>query len=322
VISFLVRRLVSLALLLLVLSFLTYALFFAGKPGNIAAQVIGIHATPTQIALTEHRLGLDHPMIVQWWHYVTRAVLHGNLGTDFQNQEPVTFEIRQALPVTASLTIGGAIIWLAIGIPIGIQSAVRPKSLRDRLSTVFALTFLSIPDFVLGLTMLFFLFYELTIHAHIHWFPSGTYTPITQSPVQWFVHLLLPWFAIALSSAAVYTRLMRASLLDVLGEDYMRTARAKGLSRRRTLYRHGVRSAMGPIVTQFGLDVGDLLGGAFITEYVFSLQGVGKLSLNALFDKNLPVVCGTILLGTAFVVIANAVIDVVYALLDPRVSLT
>ncbi len=320
--SFLARRLLSLAVVLLLLSFLTYLLFFAGDPSNVAAQILGPRHTPTQVRLTEVRLGLDHPVVVQWWHYVTRAVLHGNLGTDFQNQEPVTTEILQALPVTLSLAVGGAVLWLALGIPIGIQSATRPGSIRDRFATIFALSFLAIPDFVLGVTMLYFLFFDLTDHAHLHWFPPGTYVEISQDPAQWFVHLILPWIAIALSTAAVYTRLMRASLLDVLGEDYIRTARAKGLSRRRVLYRHGVRSAVGPIVTQFGLDIGDLLGGAFITEYVFSLQGVGKLSLNALFAHNLPVVCGTILLGSAFVVVANAVIDVLYVLTDPRVSLT
>ncbi len=321
-VSFVVRRIVYLVIVLLILSFLTYMLFFAGNPGNIAAQVVGRNATAAQIANTKIRLGLNHPLLYQWYHYVTQAVFHGNLGTDFQNQLPVTTEIKQDLPVTASLTIGGAILWMALGIPIGIQSATKPRSIRDRLSTIFALTFLSVPSFVLGVVMLYFLSYLLAIKAHLHWFPSGTYIALTANPVQWFVHLILPWISVALVSAAVYTRLMRASLLDVLGEDYIRTARAKGLSRRRVLFRHGVRAALSPVVTQFGLDVGTLLGGAFITEYVFSLQGIGKLSLNALFQKNLPVVCGTILLGAAFIVIFNAIIDVLYAVLDPRVRLT
>jgi peptide/nickel transport system permease protein len=175
---------------------------------------------------------------------------------------------------------------------------------------------------VLGLVMLYFLFFQLTLKAHLHWFPSGTYVPITQSVPQWFVHLILPWISIALVSAAVYTRLVRASLLDVLGEDYIRTARAKGLPRRTVLVKHGVRAALSPVVTQFGLDIGALLGGAVVTEEVFSLQGVGKLSLSALFQKNLPVVCGTVLLGAAFIVVANALVDILYAVLDPRVRLT
>jgi peptide/nickel transport system permease protein len=322
VFSFIVRRFVYLVIVLLILSFLTYLLFFGGNPGNIAAQVVGRNASAAQIANTKIRLGLNHPLLYQWYHYVTQAVFHGNLGTDFQNQEPVITEINQALPVTASLTIGGAILWMLLGIPIGIQSATKPRSIRDRLSTIFALTFLSIPSFVLGLVMLYFLFFDLTDKAHLHWFPSGTYVPLTQNVGQWFVHMILPWISIALVSAAVYTRLMRASLLDVLGEDYIRTARAKGLPRRTVLFKHGVRAALSPVVTQFGLDVGTLLGGAVITEEVFSLQGIGKLSLTSLFNKDLPVVCGTILLGAAFIVVFNAVVDVLYAVLDPRVRLT
>ena len=319
--AFIVRRVVYLLIVLLILSFLTYVLFFAGNPGNIAAQVVGRNATAIQIKNAEIRLGLNHSIFYQWYHYVYNAVRHGNLGTDFQNQEPVTTEIKQTLPVTVSLSVGGALIWLALGIPIGIQSATKPRSIRDRLSTIFALTFLSIPNFVLGLVMLYFLSYDLTDHLHLHWFPAAEYVPITQNVAQWFVHLILPWISIALVSAAIYTRLMRASLLDVLGEDYIRTARAKGLPRRTVLLKHGVRSALSPLVTQFGLDIGSLLGGAVITEFVFSLQGVGKLSLNALLQKDLPVVCGTVLLGAAFIVIANAVVDVLYAVLDPRVRL-
>jgi peptide/nickel transport system permease protein len=320
-IRFALQRVFYLVVVLLVLSLITYVLFFAGAPANLAAEVAGHNASAAAIHDTMLRLGLEHSFWYQYWHYLRGIALHFNFGTDFQNQEPVITEIRQRLPTTASLAVGGAVVWLAIGIPIGIQSATKPGSVRDRMATVFALTFLSLPSFVLGLTLLLFLSFDLTLHAHLHWFPAGGYTPFTASPLQWFVHLVLPWITLALVSAAVYTRLIRGSLLDVLGEDYIRTARAKGLSRRTVLYRHGVRAALTPVVTQLGLDVGTLLGGAIVIENVFSLQGVGQLALQSLFTENLPVVSATVLLGAAFIVIANTVVDIVYAGLDPRVRL-
>jgi peptide/nickel transport system permease protein len=185
---------------------------------------------------------------------------------------------------------------------------------------MFALTFLSMPTFVLGLLLLLVLYYYLT-RAGFSWFPAAGFVPLTQSPVQWAVHLILPWFTLALVQAAVYTRLVRGSLLDVLGEDYIRTARAKGLRRRTVIYKHGVRAALTPVVTQLGIDVGTLLAGAFVTERVFGLPGLGQLALNAIENGDLPVVAAVVVLAASFIVIMNTVVDILYAVLDPRVRL-
>ena len=316
---FVLRRVFYLILVLLIITLVTYVIFFAGNAGNLAARFAGRTAGPQQIHDAEIRLGLNHPFWSQYWHYLI-GLLHGSFGLDYQNQIPVTSEITRAFPVTASLAIGAAVVWLVIGIPIGIMSATRPRSLRDRSGTVFALTFLSMPTFVLGLLLLLVLYYYLT-RAGIHWFPPGGYIGLTQDPAQWAVHLVLPWFTLALVQAAVYTRLIRSSLLDVLGEDYIRTARAKGLSRRTVIYRHGVRAALTPVVTQLGIDVGTLLAGAVVTERVFGLNGLGVLGLNAIFNGDLPVVAAVVLLAAVFIVVMNTVVDVFYAVLDPRVRL-
>ncbi len=201
------------------------------------------------------------------------------------------------------------------------MSATHPRTLRDRAGTMFALTFLSMPTFVLGLLFLLVLYYYLT-QAGLHWFPAAGYVPLTQSPAQWAVHLILPWFTLALVQAAVYTRLIRSSLLDVLGEDYIRTARAKGLRRRTVIYKHGVRAALTPVVTQLGIDVGTLLAGAFVTERVFGLTGLGQLAL----ERHLTTAtCRWSPLSwcspPSFIVVMNTLVDIVYALLDPRVRL-
>src|SRR5205085_5561689 len=194
---------------------------------------------------------------------------------------------------------------------IGILAATKPRSLRDRAATVFALAGLSIPTFVLGLLMIYFLFYQLTVHG-VAFFPAGQYVPLTQDPWEWFKHLILPWFTLALVSAASYSRITRGSLLEVLGEDYIRTARAKGLSERRVIYRHGLRSALTPVVTLLGIDVGTLLGGTIVTEKLFGLQGIGQSALNAQQAGDLPIVLGTVLVAAFFIVIANIVVDILY----------
>jgi peptide/nickel transport system permease protein len=316
---FVLRRIFYLILVLLIITVVTYVIFFAGNAGNLAARFAGRTAGPQAIRDAEIRLGLNHPFWYQYWHYLL-GLLHGSFGLDYQGQIPVNSEIARAFPVTASLTIGAAIVWLLIGVPIGIMSATRPRSLRDRAGTVFALTFLSMPTFVLGLLMLLVLYYYLTL-AGVRWFPPGGYVSLTQDPFQWFRHLILPWFTLALVQAAVYTRLIRSSLLDVLGEDYIRTARAKGLSRRSVIYKHGVRAALTPVVTQLGIDVGTLLAGAVVTERVFGLNGLGVLSLNAIFNGDLPVVAAVVLLAAVFIVVMNTLVDIFYAVLDPRVRL-
>ncbi len=316
---FLLRRLVYLVIVLVIITLVTYVIFFAGNANNLAARFAGRDASPQAIKDTAIRLGLNHGFWYQYWHYL-KGLVHGNFGYDFQNAVPINSEIARAFPVTASLVIGSVVIWLLIGIPIGIMSATHPRTVRDRAGTTFALTFLSMPTFVLGVLFLLVLYYYLT-QAGLDWFPAAGYVSISQSPGQWVDHLLLPWFTLALVQAAVYTRLIRGSLLDTLGEDYIRTARAKGLNRRTVIYKHGVRAALTPVVTQLGIDIGTLLAGAFVTEHVFGLTGLGQLGLNAIFTGDLPVVAAVVVLAATFIVVMNTVVDVVYAWLDPRVRI-
>lgn len=317
---FLLRRLSYLVVVLFIITLVTYIIFFAGNPNDLAARFAGRAANPQAIQAAKIRLGLNHSFSYQYLHYLS-GLLHGSFGLDFQNQVPVNSEIARALPVTVSLVAGGTLLWLLIGVPIGIMSATHPRSVRDRSGTVFALTFLSIPNFVLGLLLLLVFYYYLT-RAGLHWFPAAGYVGLTQSVSQWFRHLILPWITLALVQAAVYTRLVRASLLDTLGEDFIRTARAKGLSRRTVIYKHALRAALTPVVTQLGIDIGTLLAGAIVTETVFSLNGLGYLSIQAIGNGDLPVVAAVVVLAASFIVVMNTIVDIAYAVLDPRVRVS
>jgi peptide/nickel transport system permease protein len=205
-----------------------------------------------------------------------------------------------------------------IGISAGVLASIRPRSLTDRLVTASALFFYSMPIFLLGLVLLYFLFYRLTL-AGVDLFPGSGYVSLTQDPVSWAQHLALPWLALALVTAATYTRLTRGAMLDVLGEDYIRTARSKGMRERRVTYRHALRSALTPAVTQLGIDLGTVLGGAIITENVFGLPGLGALAVQSVVQQDQPVIIGTVILASAFIVASSIVVDLVYAILDPRV---
>jgi len=313
---FLIRRLLFGALVLWLISVAVFVLFFVA-PHDPARSIAGRQATAQTIALVRHRLGLDQPILTQYWHFLSRLA-HGDLGYSFYNSEPVRSLILVRLPVTLSLTLGGAVLWLLLGVGIGITAARHPRSVLDRAATVFVLGGLSMPTFLVGLLLLYTLFFRLHI-AGINAFPGGGYVPFRQSPAQWAQHLLLPWLTLALVSAATYSRLTRTSMLEVLGEDYVRTARAKGISEQRVVYRHALRSALTPVVTQLGIDVGALLGGAIITENVFGLPGLGQLAVQSITTQDLPVVVGIVLVAAFFVVAANIVVDLWYAVLDPRV---
>ena len=315
---FLVRRTAQGLFVLWLITMLLFALFFV-VPSDVARTLAGRQATPQTVALIQHRLGLDLPLWRQYTGFIGRA-LHGDLGYDYYHQVPVTTIIANALPVTLSLVLGAAILWLAIGVFNGVMSAIRPRSFLDRSLTAFALFFYSMPTFLLGLLLLYFFYFQLTL-AGIKIFPPGGYAPLSSGLGPWLDHLILPWLTLALVSAAIYTRLTRGSMLDVLGEDYIRTARSKGIAERRVITRHGLRSALTPVVTQFGIDLGALLGGAVVTETVFSLPGLGKAALDALTQQNQPVIIATVLLASAAIVVANIAVDVVYAVLDPRVRL-
>lgn len=315
---FIINRIAFGVLVLFIVSVATFLIFFAG--GDPATRFCGKTCTPDRLAVVKRRLYLDHSLFAQYLHYANN-LLHGDLGTSFANQQSVNSIIKSGLPATASLALGAAVLWLLISIPIGITAATKPRSIRDRLATVFALTGLSLPTFVVGLILLDVLYYQLSTHG-LHWFPAAGYVPITQNPVQWFVHLMLPWFTLAFVTAASYSRLTRGTMLEVLGEDYIRTARAKGLSERRVVYRHGLRSALTPIVTLLGVDVGTLLGGTIVTEFIFGLHGIGQSALDAQEQGDLPVVLGTVVLAAFFIVIASIVVDVLYGVLDARVRLS
>jgi len=323
---FLVRRVLLGALVMWIVTIIIFALFFVGPSAEaVARRLGGKSATPTQLHLIETRLGLNDPIIIQYWHFLwgssTHAgLLRGSLGYDYYYQVSVNHIIAQAFPITFSLAVGAAILWLSMGIFTGIISAVRPRTLLDRSLTAIALFFYSMPTFVLGLLLLLVFYFEFTIHG-LRAFPAGGYVPLTQDPYQWARHLILPWFTLAVVSAAAYTRLTRGSMLDVLGEDYIRTARAKGLRERRVVLRHGLRAALTPVVTQFGIDLGVLIGGAIITEAVFSLPGLGYTAVQAITSDDLPVILGITIVASAAVVIANILVDVGYAFLDPRVRL-
>lgn len=315
---FLIRRLLFGLLVLWLISLVVFGLFFVA-PHDPARTIAGRLATPETVGLVRHRLGLDLPLPEQYAHFVMRLV-HGDLGYSYYNSEDVRSLILTRLPVTLSLTIGGAVTWLALGVGVGVMAARRPRSAVDRSATLFVLTGLSMPTFLVGLLLLYTLFFRLHL-AGFDAFPGGGYVPFTQSPAQWLQHLVLPWVTLAFVSAATYTRLTRASLLEVLGEDYVRTARSKGISERRVVYRHGLRSAIAPLVTQLGVDVGTLLGGAIVTENVFGLPGLGQLAVQSVMTQDLPVIIGVVLLAALFIVVANIVVDLCYIVLDHRVRL-
>lgn len=315
---FLVRRILLGVLVLFLTVTLVFALFYL-YPSDAARTLAGRQATPETIALIKARLGLDQPTYVQYGRFLWN-LLHGNLGYDYYHQVPVTTIIASALPKTLSIALGASVIWLVLGVANGVLSAVRPRSVGDRALTVFALFFYSLPTFVLGLTLLYFLYFKLTLNG-ITFFPPGGYANFVDDPATWFRSLILPWLTLALVQAALYTRLTRGSLLDVLGEDYIRTARAKGLGEQRVTYRHGLRSALTPIVTQFGIDLGVLVGGIVVTESVFGIDGMGFEAVRAINDQNSPVIIGVVIVAAAAVVVANIVVDMLYAVLDPRVRL-
>ncbi len=314
--AFVGRRLLQGLVVLLVISIVVFVMFFVA-PHNVARLLAGRQATTQTVADVARRLGLNRPVIDQYWSFLW-GLLHGNLGYSFYSSEPVSSLIASRAPVTISVAVGAAIMWLVIGISTGVLAARHPRSLADRSATGAALVFYSMPPFLLGLILLFFLFFQFHL-AGIDLFPGSGYVGLFSDPAGWAQHLILPWVTLALVTATTYQRLTRGALLDVLGEDYIRTARAKGLSERRVVYRHGLRSALTPVVTQFGIDLGTLLGGAIVVETVFGLPGLGALAVTSVTNEDLPVIIALVMLASAFIVVANIVVDIVYVLLDPRV---
>jgi peptide/nickel transport system permease protein len=314
---YIIRRLLWVIVLLFAVSLLTFVIFYTFPSTDPAALRAGRNASPAVIAEIRHTLGLDRSVFWQYGHYMKRLLLHLDFGFSYQNDAPVKSQIIDRLPATISLAMGAAIIWLVSGIGIGIISAVKSRTLLDRVTMGGALLAISAPVYWLGLVCLYLFSKDI---GKIHIFDgANSYTGITNNFSHWFGSLLLPWLVLAASFSAFYARLLRANLIEVMGEDYIRTARAKGLPERRVVLKHGVRSAITPIVTAAGLDIGILLGGAILTESVFNIPGVGRLAYDAIIHSDLPMIQGTVLFGAFFIVLANLIVDVGYAFLDPRV---
>ncbi|UTI64536.1 ABC transporter permease [Paraconexibacter antarcticus] len=303
--------------LLLIISAITFLIFYALPSTDPAQLRAGRSGSPELIASIRHNLGLDKPIYVQYYRYVKGIVLHFDFGFSYQTDAPVRQQIVDRLPATISLTVGAVILWLTLAFPVGIVSAVKRRSLVDRAAMGGALLAISAPVYWLGLVALYL--FSNDIGQFKIFDGAGTYVPISQNVGTWFSSLLLPWMVLAASFAAFYARLLRSSLTEVLHEDYIRTARAKGLSERTVILRHGVRAAILPLVTVLGLDIGILLGGAILTESVFNIPGIGRLAYDAIKASDYATIQGTVLFGAFFIIVANLIVDIAYAVVDPRV---
>jgi peptide/nickel transport system permease protein len=315
--NYIIRRVLWVVVLLFLVSFLTFVIFYLFPSADPAALRAGRQPNPQLIEQIRHQLGLDKPWYSQYFDYMKRLVLHFDFGYSYQNNISVKQQIFDRLPATVSLAAGAAVIWLVIGIGVGTISAVKRGSFLDRLTMTGALVAISAPVYWLGLISLYLFANDI---GKFKIFPgSGSYVPISDDPVKWFTSLIMPWFVLAAAFAAFYARLLRSNLSETLSLDYIRTARAKGLPERTVVLKHGLRSAITPIVTAAGLDIGILLGGAILTESVFNIPGIGRLAFDSIQNSDLPMIQGTVLLGAFFIIFANLIVDILYAVIDPRV---
>src|SRR6266700_1397729 len=317
--AFVVRRIFGMLLVLVAVSLIVYLIFIVIPGGDPAQRIAGKVATPANIADIRHKLGLDRHgftgFFIQWWSLV-KQLFTAKL-VSYSDQTNVVSQIKQGLPATFSLSIGAGIIWFGFGVLVGPISAVKAGRFSDRLIIGLALVGISIPVAWLGLMLRYFLAGE---GGAVSWFPDGGYVPLTSNPWQWFYHLLLPWVTLAVLFIGFYGRVLRSNILDTINEDYVRTARAKGLSARRVLIKHALRNSLIPIVTLFGLDFAAfLVGGAILTETVYDLHGVGFYARTAIGNLDLPPLIGVTLFGAFFIVFFSTLVDVVYAWLDPRI---
>jgi peptide/nickel transport system permease protein len=317
VIQYIIRRLLWMIALLFLVSAITFLIFYALPSADPAALRAGRNPNPQLVEQIRHQLGLDKPLYEQYYDYMKNLITKGDFGYSYQNNVSVRSQIFQRLPATISLAIGAAVLWLTVGILVGIVSATRPRSFIDRFSMGTALVAISAPVYFLGLVALYLFANDI---GKFPIFPgAGSYVPFSQDPATWFTSLIMPWCVLAAAFAAFYARLLRSTMIDTMHEDYIRTARAKGLGERRVILKHGLRSAITPIVTAAGLDLGVLLGGAILTETVFNIPGIGRLAYDSIINSDLPMIQGTVLLGAFFIVTANLIVDVGYAFVDPRV---
>ncbi|MFI8350202.1 ABC transporter permease [Streptomyces sp. NPDC085596] len=322
---FLVRRVFGALAILLIISAVTFWLFYA-IPRDPATMSCGKNCTPDMLAQVRHNLGIDHPVPVQYWYWI-KGIFVGRsygdfgdcsapcLGYSFANREPVLGTILDRLPLTLSLAFGSAVVFLVFGIGAGMIAAVKQGKWQDKLASSASLIASSLQIYFVGYIAMYFLVAKLDV------LDNPSYTPLTENPAAWASGLLLPWLVLALIWTANYTRMTRSQLVETLSEDYVRTARAKGLSARNVFFRFAWRGAMGPIVTIFGIDLATLIGGAMITEYTFSLQGVGRLAVDSVEKSDLPMLMGVTLLSAGAIVVFNIVVDAIYGMIDPRIRL-
>ncbi len=316
---YIIRRLIWLVFVLLVITFITYLIFFVMPPTDPAVIFAGKQPTPELIAQVRVQFGLNHPWPIQYALFVKRIFLGDQygwpgLGFSFNTRSALKPIIISRMWVTVQLAVGAAVIWLLMGIPIGILSALKPRSTFDRMAMGFALFGVSAPVFFLGPLFLYIFWFKLGL------LPGSGYYSIAQYGLfTWFSHFIMPWTVLALLYAAFYARMTRANLIETMGQDYIRTARAKGLSERTVVMKHGLRASLTPVVTMFGLDLGGLLGGAFITETVFNLPGIGAYAIKSVGSGDLYAILVVTIIAGFFITFMNLVVDVLYAFLDPRV---
>jgi peptide/nickel transport system permease protein len=311
---FILHRAVSAIALLIAISILTFLIFQVIPNGDPSVRLAGRLATPQDIQNVRHQWGFDQPIYVQYFKTMGK-ILSGSV-VSYTQQINVMDEIKRDLPATLSLAIGAGIIWFSLGVLFGYLSAMRAGHFLDRALTVLALIGVSTPVFFLGAMMLYYLGFKAKL------FPLGNYVKLTDDPWQWFYHLLMPWFALSVLFIGVYSRVLRGTILDTINEDYVRAARAKGISERRVMRRHVLRNSLIPVISLFGLDFAAVIGGgAILTESVFQLHGVGQYAASSIFALDVPPVLVISMLTAFTVVIFGAIVDVVYALLDPRIRL-
>jgi peptide/nickel transport system permease protein len=313
---FIVRRIIAMLFVMFAVSLLTFLIFNVIPNGDPASRMAGRNSTPAQIEAIRRDWGFDDPIYEQ---YVTTMgkVLTGDL-ISYANREDVVDRIIDGAPRTFALAIGAAILWFVSGVALGLFSAVKAGRVSDRIVTVLALIGISMPVFWVGALMNYYLGYKLAI------FPNGGYVPISEGGIfDWLYHLILPWIALSILFIGVYSRVLRSSVLDTINDDYVRTARAKGISEQRVLRHHVLRNSMIPVITLWGLDFGAVLGGgAILTETVFDIQGVGQYFAESIGRLDVPPVMAVTIFGAFFIVLFNAIVDIVYAALDPRIRLS
>ena len=312
---FVVRRLIQMFLVLFAVSVLTFLIFNVMPSGDPAVRMAGTHPDPGTLDRIREEWGFNEPVPVQYVKTMGR-IFSGDL-VSYSKQLNVIDELKSRVPRTLALAIGAAILWMVAGVALGLFTAMKAGRFSDRFLTILALVGISMPVFWVGALMNYYLGFKAGI------FPNGGYVPFTEDPVDWFYHLIMPWTALSILFIGVYSRVVRSNILDTINEDFVRTARAKGLSERRVLLRHVLRNSLIPVVTLWGLDFGAVLGGATIlTETVFDIQGVGQYAAESIGTLDVPPVLAITIYGAFFIVLLNAIVDILYAALDPRIRLT